>query len=445
MVDNWHIKYICDILQEETERIKNRIPKEKDIIINVPPRSLKSFIVSICWPAWSWIPMPSMQFIGTSYSSDLAIEHNVKCRRLIESDWYTNYWGNKVILTTDQNTKGKFENTHNGFRRATSTGGTLTGTGGNIIFCDDPINPKKAVSEVERKNAIDFFTQTLSTRLNEEKIGLFLIIMQRLHEDDLTGYLLQNEKNNYRYICLPGELENAEVYPKSLEKNYQDGLLFPARFPKDSLQKLKSRLGSFGYAGQILQQPSPEEGGVLKKAYWQYYNVRPKEFEDIFDSWDMTFKDLHTSDYVVGTVWGRIGANCYLLHMTRKRMGFVESIKAVLAHRERFPKLKRSLIEDKANGTAIIELLKKKITGILAYNPGTNSKIERAHRITPQLEAGNVFVPVKQIATFDVESVIDECAKFPNGVHDDIVDSISQALIWADEKKSNTLDSMGWF
>ena len=456
LVDNWHIKYLCGVLQLEVERIVAGIPKTNDLIINVPPRSLKSFITTICLPVWMWLKKDTLKFIGASYSASLSIEHNMKSRRIVESEWFKERWPH-IQLAKDQNTKSEFENSAGGNRRATSTGGAITGSGADIIAIDDPTNPKLARSEVERKNANVFHDETLSTRSNDPAVGLFIIIMQRLHEDDLTGHVLKKElietedgefieadtADEYQHICIPGELTK-DVKPKSLEKYYVDGLMFPKRFTKAYLKKLKKRLGSFGYAGQILQSPSPDAGGIFKKDYWSRYHRLPQKFERIISSWDCTFKGLATSDFVACTVWGCVGPDRYLLHVFSKKMGFVDTISAMLRINQQF-KVEKCVIEDKANGSAIIEVLKKRVQGIIPFEPGSRSKEERAYSVEPQLEAGNVYLPINAIATFDVDAFIDECAKFPNGEHDDIPDSVTMGLIYLRKHGANRLRAMGLF
>jgi hypothetical protein len=279
--DNWHIKVLCERLEREVRRIVARQPRERHLIINIPPRSLKSIITTICLPAWAWVISPRLKFIGSSYSDTLSIEHNVLTRRLVESDWFKFYWGDTVKLAPDQNTKSKFENTEQGFRSCTSTGGTITGTGGDIIIIDDPINPKKAASEVERKNANDFFDQTLSTRLNEPELGVFIVIMQRLHEEDLTGHLLKKNPDYYEHLCIPAEVSQKtikDIKPPELLEYYKEGLFFQARFTRQVLENYKSSLGSFGYANQFGQKPADEAGGTIKKAWFK--KISFKEFQE---------------------------------------------------------------------------------------------------------------------------------------------------------------------
>jgi predicted phage terminase large subunit-like protein len=427
-VDNWHIKYLCDELQKEVERIIENKPKEKNIIINIPPRSLKSFITTISLPAWSWIKKPSLKIISTSYSADLSIEHNVVCRRIIESEWYQENWGSKVKLAGDQNAKSKFENTNDGTRYATSVGGTITGGGGNIIILDDPQNPKQAHSDVERQHAIDYYEKTLFSRLDRPKIDIFIIVMQRLHGKDLTGHLLSKNKENYRHICIPAEVTK-DLKPIELKEKYIDGLFFSRRFTIPYLKSYKETSGSFEYSGQMLQSPYPEEGGIIKISWIQRYNVVPVDFDFLLDSWDLSVKDKETSDYACGVVWGIKGALKYVLHVDKQKIGFADSMRAIMSIRQRFPQISKTIIEDKANGSPVIEVLKNKISGVIPYCPSIN-KISRLRLCEPDFEAGQVLLPTNDIATFDVEDYINSLTRFPNLEYDDDVDATTTGLIY---------------
>lgn len=437
MIDNWHVKYLCDLLQNEVIRISKGINKQHDIIINISPRSLKSFITTICLPAWAWIIKPSLKFIGSSYSADLSVDHNIATRRIVESFWYKSKWGELVVLSPDQNTKSKFENTATGSRRATSTGGAITGSGANIIIVDDPINPEKARSELERDTANRYFDQTLTSRLNTPMVDMFVIIMQRLHENDLTGYLLRERPGSFKHICIPAEI-HSNIYPEEIKTYYQDGLFFPHRFSHTVLKNSRNALGSFGYAGQMLQAPTPEEGGIFKKAWAHYYNRADIQYDYLIDAWDCTFKDTVSSDYVGCTVWGIKGANRYLIYALHERMGFVKTIEKIQEIRKRF-RTRKTIVEDKANGSAVIDMLNSKIGGLIAFNPGSKSKIERAYAVTPLWEAGNVLLPVKDLALFDLEDYLDELWKFPNAFHDDLVDSTTMALLYLNARKQTSL------
>lgn len=424
--DNWHIKYLCDLLQAEAERIAAGQPKQKDIIINIPPRSLKSSIFSIMLNAWVWTRFPQMKFITGSYNGNLANEFAVKTRRLIESEWYQERFGNVFHMAADQNMKSLFENNKTGLRKSVGAGGGVTGSGGDFIILDDPQDPLMAHSEVERKNCIDWYDQVIYSRLNDQNVGVRIIVMQRLHEDDLCGYLLYKASDKYNYICLPGE-DSFPINPPDLKHYYIDGLFFSKRFSKSILTGYKETLFS-NYAGQIGQQPSPLEGDIIKTDKFRYYDTLPcemHEWDEIIDSWDLTFKGKATSDWVVGTTWARKGSNKYMLGLIRGKFDIMQTLAAIRSNRLTWPHLRATLIEDKANGPAVISMLGDEISGIIAYNPDRD-KVSRAYAVSPQIEAGNVWLP--KGASW-LNDFLNECKLFPRGKHDDQVDSFTCALI----------------
>ena len=231
---NFHHKYLCDILQAEAERIKEGKKKDKDIIINIPFRSTKSLLVTVMFPAWCWAVYPKMRFITASYSAEISIEHATRSRDIIQSEWYQSHWGDTYQIKKDQNLKARYENTFLGVRRATSVGGSVTGQGGDIILVDDPTSPKNAASETERDNANEWYKSTLYSRLNNPMTGVRIIIMQRVHEDDLSGYLLYNSPDKHKHICIPAEISD-DLKPKHLEEYYEDGLFWKERFGQEVL------------------------------------------------------------------------------------------------------------------------------------------------------------------------------------------------------------------
>ena len=199
---NWHHKYLCDTLQKECERIIEGKNKTKDIIVNVPFRSTKSLLVTVMFPVWCWIKDPRLRFITASYSASLSIEHATRSRDIIFSEWFKERWGEVFVIKKDQNLKERYENTHLGVRRATSVGGTVTGQGGDFLIVDDPVSPQNAASNTERENANEWYRTTFYSRLNNPKTGVRIIIMQRIHENDLSGFLLDRETRlNYNNWC----------------------------------------------------------------------------------------------------------------------------------------------------------------------------------------------------------------------------------------------------
>jgi len=441
LLSNWHQELIAEYM---TACYLRQIKK---LIINIPPRYTKSNLVTVAFPTWVWTQKPDERFLFTSYSASLSTKHSVDRRTIIESAWYQEGWGRKFKMASDQNVKTEFQNDKRGHMVATSMGGTATGKGGNILIVDDPHNPKRAESQLLRESAIQDFDQSFTTRLDDKVNGVIIIVMQRLHEGDLTGHLLS--KGGYTHLCLPAEAPQRTVvtFPVSGKEIVREegAVLHPEREDKAALDKgPRLDLGSYGYANQYQQESSPREGGIFKRSYWKRYDklftkkvkqegqdqeVEVLDYDEIVGFWDMSFKDLTTSDFVCGQTWGRKGANCYLLHQVKKQMGFSESLKAVRAMRDRYPEMRRTVIEDKANGPAIIESAKNEISGLIAFNP-EGSKEERAAASEPMLEAGNVFLPEKSVATFDVEGYIENFAKFPKVVHDDDIDATTMALLY---------------
>ncbi len=421
-IHNWHI----DLITEHLEAVTSG--QLKRLIVNIPPRYMKSLCVSVMWPVWSWIRNPELRWIFASYSQSLSTKHSVDRRQLIQSNWFQDNWSKNFSLAEDQNQKTEFLNSKRGHMVSTSVGGTVTGKGADIIVVDDPHNPVEASSDVLRTKALEFFDQTLTTRLDNKKNGAIVVVMQRLHEEDLTGHLL--EQKDWTHLCLPVLAEKKTIYSfpisnKTKQLN-QNEPLFIERENYDELQKQKRALGSIAFAAQYQQQPSPAEGAIVKKEWFRFYDVTPDKFDEIIQSWDMSFKDSENSDYVVGQVWGRIGANKYLLDQVRKKMSFTDTVKAFKDLTIKWPKAYRKLVEDKANGTAIISILKNQISGIVPINP-TESKLARLSAISPQIEAGNVFLPNTKFKPW-INDFLDEVLRFPKGKHDDQVDCMSQAL-----------------
>ncbi|MBO9597130.1 MAG: phage terminase large subunit [Cohnella sp.] len=419
---NWHIDAISEHLEAVEQGQITRL------LINMPPRYMKSIAVTVAWPTRHWAKRPESRFISLSYSQMLSMKHNIDRRNIIQSPWYQNNWGDRFALMDDQNTKTKFQNDKMGFMFATSIGGTLTGEGGDFIIVDDPHNPKMAESEAERTAAVEFFKTTLPTRLNDKKKGAIIVVMQRLHEQDISGFVL--EQGGYTHLCLPGEAPQRTMihFPISGREHIREAgePLWPEREGKAELEAMKKAMGSYGYSGQYDQRPSPGEGGMLKRQWWQYYTFDPtkKQFDEMLQSWDCTFKDSDGSDYVVGQVWGRIGANKYLLDQVRARMDINDTMQAITQLTAKWPRAKLKLVEDKANGPAVIQMLRNKIGGLVPVNP-EGGKMARVSAVSPEIEAGNVFLP--ESAAW-VQDFVEECSSFPKGAHDDQVDAMSQAI-----------------
>ena len=379
-------------------------------------------LTAVFWPAWVWIDHPEARWLFSSYREPLATRDSVKCRRLIESDWYQQRWGDRYQLSGDQNQKNRFENTSTGYRVVVPMSAG-TGERGDYVVVDDPHSVDQAASDTERHAAVEWWNGSMATRLNDLSSGHKVVIMQRLHESDLTGDLLA--KGGYDLLCLPAEFEPERRCATSIgwSDPRQEGgeLLWPDKVSRADLDDLKTTLGSYRYAAQYQQRPAPAEGGVFKRSWWRYWRpahrelppvqVRmadgtvesiaavslPERFDEMVQSWDLAFKDLETSDYVVGQVWAARGADRFLLDQRRARMDMPRTVEAIRGMSEQWPRAAAKLVEDRANGPAVIATLKHDIAGLIAVNALTQAlnRLQGASRaIYPVLESEIVIDPI---------------------------------------------------
>jgi predicted phage terminase large subunit-like protein len=438
---SWHIDLLCEYLEAVTAGEITRL------VINVPPRYMKSLLATVLWPCWEWQSRPSLRSIFSSYAESLASHHSLCRRRLIRSRQYQRF-APEIHLTRDQSEKLEFHNTLGGIMVATSTGGSITGKGGNRLIIDDPHNPTQAESDAQRQQAIDFFRFTLSTRLDDPKHDAIVVMMQRLHTRDLTAICLEQ---GFEHVCLPALAPHHTtiVFPRSGREVIRelDSPLWPERQDVVELERQRRTLGSYGFAGQYQQQPVPREGGMFKQEWWRYCDQLPAGFDDITQSWDLSFKGGEGNDYVVGLVLGRIGALVYVLDRFKKKASFTETCQAIKQMAEKYPATRAVLVEDAANGPAVINMLQREIRGILAVTP-EGGKWSRAAAVQPQVESGQVFLPKPRFADgqlrFEyawVEDFIEQCSLFPKGDHDDDVDALTQAMVYLQNRPASTLSA----
>jgi predicted phage terminase large subunit-like protein len=424
-VQGWHIDAIADHLTAVTTgQIRN-------LLINVPPRHSKSTIVSVMWPAWEWITHPERRWLFASYAESLAVRDNVRCRRLIGSAWYQANWGDRFQLTGDQNTKGRFENDRGGHRVALGAGGSATGEGGDRLIVDDAHNIATVESPEVRRGVLDWFDVVWSTRRNDPKTTARVIIMQRSHCDDLAGHVL--EQGGWEHLCIPAEYEGDRRTTSigwSDPRQAEGELLWPARFGPTEIADVKRQLGSFAYAGQYQQRPVPAGGGVWKRDWFRFYRRAdlPPKFDMVVASWDCAFRDVKTSDFVAGQLWGRKAADFYLLDQVHGRFDFPATLQKVrdLNARARWP-VNATLVEAAANGVAVIQTLQREIPGLIPISP-QGGKESRAAAIAPMIEAGNVLLPMSEEEPWVLDMLL-EFVTFPAAKHDDRVDAASQALL----------------
>ncbi|MEH2393895.1 MAG: phage terminase large subunit [Nostoc sp.] len=436
---NWHIDAMCWHIQEalldwhKHKLDPNYEQRIQNLLLNVPPGSLKSRVLSVCTPAWFWTIDPSWRAIFLSANPRVALRDSVYCRDVIESEWYQKRFSLDWKLRDDNNSKTSFWNTKGGVRSAFGFNSRITGARGDSLIWDDPHDAQEVNSELIRQGVIDRWDSAIRNRVNDLRSSVRIGIMQRLHELDLSGHVLK--QGGWEHLCIPQEFEKAHL-PTALgwiDPRTEPGeLMFPERFSLVVLEQEKKALGSYGFAGQHQQRPAPADGGHFKRSWWQYYKVAPSDFDLIIQSWDCTFKDSKKSDFVVGQVWGKRGGQFYLLDQVRDRMDINATIAAIRALSARYPNSTAKLIEDKANGPAVISMLQREIPGLIAIEP-LGGKLVRAVAIAPFVEAGNVFLPDPSIASW-VGDYVGEFSTFPNGSNDDQVDSTSQAINWLASK-----------
>ena len=436
LVWSWHLDLICEYLTLIRDgNFKTICPDCEGIIFNVPPRTMKSLLISVFFPVWVWTTDPSRRFMFVSYSEKLSTQHSIFRRSVIESPWYQKEWGSVFTLSRDQNVKSHYGNSERGAMFSTGMQATATGMGGDILIFDDPLNPEQAISQVEREAVNLRFDTTFRSRINDPATGVKIIIMQRLHELDLTGHVLARESSRWKHVSLPAVAEKDQQwkFPESKEVvNQKAGqLLWPARLPQSFLDSQRIGMGSWAFNGQYLQTPAPLDGGIIKRQWVRFYRQLPEKFEFMVQSWDCTFSGGQENDFVAGQVWARSGGKYFMLpYRTYDRLDFGPTMAAIKACHAKFPQAHAVLIEDKANGPAIISELQKEIAGVVAVNP-EGGKLARAQATAPLWESGSIELPDPQVfgCTW-IEDYLHNICTFPKAAHDDDVDATSQALIY---------------
>lgn len=432
-VSNWHIGAVAEHLEAVANGDIRRL------IINVPPRHMKSLSVSVAFPAWVWAQQkrspltgPGVGFLSTSYAQHLSVRDNVKCRRLIDSPWYQRGWGKRFKLTTDQNTKIRFENDKGGYRIASSVDGTATGDGGDIIIVDDPISAGDALSATIRASTNEWFDNTMSTRLNDPKTGAYIVIMQRLHENDLVGHVLAKEDaSDWTVLCLPARYESDHPRVYAGDPRKVDGeLLWPERMPEAELAKREIALGSYGAASQFQQRPAPREGGMFKRRWFEVVDAAPAGLRDC-RAWDFAgtvAKPGSDPDWTAGVKIGRAADGFYYItdcQRFRDTSAVVERSLLTTARQDGKTCRIRIPQDPGQAGKGQASSFTRLLSGfIVKAVPPTGSKETRAAAFAAQCEAGNVRV-VKGSWN---EAFFDELDVFPFGKHDDQVDAAADAF-----------------
>lgn len=445
LVPGFYIDAICDHLQAVAEGDIWRL------VITLPPGFLKSTLVSVLFPAWKWIGDPSYRFITASHDSDLALRDAVRSRRVIVSDWYQARWGDRFMMTTDQNVKARYENDQTGHRIALGTGSGITGKRADLVLVDDPHDAEDAHRDTALENTVRWWNETVPSRLNDPKYGPKIVIQQRIHVHDLAGTVIAH---GYDHLDLPMEYDpDHAVSATSLgwtDPRTEPGVLLdPVRYGPDEVAEKRRELGSVAYNAQYQQRPVSAEGGMFKRHWWRIWQPRgadlppvsvkqpdgsttmvraieaPAWWDASAQSWDMTFKKTDAGSYVVGLVGATHGANGYILPgRYRDRTDFPGSVNALQTMTAKYPDVAAKLVEEKANGAAVLDTLRSSISGLIPVSVD-GSKEARASSATARVEAGNWYLPHPVIAPW-VDEFIDELSSFPTGHHDDQVDAFSQ-------------------
>lgn len=402
-----HNRKIANLLQR-VER-----GEVKRAMVFMPPRHGKSMLASENFPSWYLGRHPERYIITATYAQELADDFGRKVRNRLNDPLYQAIFP-ECVLRSDSAAARRFNTSAGGSYFAVGAGGPITGRGAHLLLVDDPLkNRAEAESETVRRHLKDWYTSTAYTRLMPG--GAVVIIQTRWHEDDLAGWLLKEHAHEgWEVLSLPALDEH-------------DAPLWPEAYDLQALERIKRAIGSRDWEALYQQRPSPAEGGLLKRGWWKTYREAPKAIaaraDEVITSWDLAFKETKTSDFVVGQVWARIKADRYLLAQVRGRMDFPATVSAIKNLAAAWPEARTHLVEDKANGPAVMSTLGREIPGIIAVEP-SGSKVARVNSVAPYVEAGNVYLPE---GWEGLSEFIEEAAAFPNGVHDDQVDAMSQA------------------
>ena len=456
-VSGWPLEAICEHLQAVCDG------DIRKLIINIPPRCSKSTITSVAFPAWVWAQRfkgptsgPGVQFLHASYAQQLSLRDSVKCRRLVESPWYRSLWGDRFNLVGDQNTKTRFDNDKRGSRLSTSVGSALTGEGGSIIVVDDPNAAQEAFSEATIETTIEWWDSALSTRLNDPKTGAFVVIQQRLSEEDLTGHILEKDVGNWTHLCLPMRYEPDRSFKTSIgweDPRVEAGeLLWPDRFGEDEVKTLERQLGPYASAGQLQQRPEPKGGGVIKREWWQLWDAAtypPMDY--VIASLDTAYTTKTENDFSALSIWGvfsgdivaqaqkaeggtitrsyndRQTPKVMLMYAWQERLELHELILKV-ADSCKMMKVDKLLIENKAAGHSVAQEIRRLYNHesfyVQLYDPKGQDKLARLYSVQHLFAEKMVFAPDKTWS----ETLISQVGTFPKGKHDDLVDTVSMSL-----------------
>jgi predicted phage terminase large subunit-like protein len=473
----WHVDYLAAHLEAITDGVVLEDGSTYGrLLINVPPGTMKSLLMMF-WQAWEWGPrnMPHMRYVCASHSLDLAIRDGLRMRRLITSEWYQERWGDRVQLTGDQNQKTKFENTATGFRQAAAAG-SITGSRGDRVIIDDPHSVDGANSDATRESTVQWFLEAVPTRLNNPDSSAIIVVMQRLHEADVSGTILE-KRLGYDHAMLPMKYDPVRARPTMLgieDPRQSDGeLLFPARFPEEVVERDSRVMGPYATAGQFQQEPAPRGGGVIKAQWWETWMEEAfPPFDFILASLDTAYTAKQENDFSACTIWGvfsgdistmradafvnargsrknnaeeaaRFDEGVRIRDMLEYNPESVPRVMLIAAWQEKLElsdlvakvaascrkwKVDRLLVEGKASGLSVAQEIRRlhgnEDWAVQIIDPKSLDKLARVYSIQHLFSEGIIYAPDRSWA----DKVIQQCEVFPKGKNDDLVDTVSQAL-----------------
>jgi len=448
---NWHIEYLCEELEKVAFQVGENKEKLHDLVINIPPGTTKTITVSIMFPVWCWTRWFGMRFITCSYSATLALESAQKSRDIIRSDKFkvlypelsikedSDIKSNYRIVKQERRFAGQKARTqYGGNRYSTSVGGTLTGFHGHIIIVDDPLNPQQAASTIELEKANYWVDQTLSTRKTDKKVTPTILVMQRLHQSDVSGYLLEKKNKKIRHVCLPGEIREYKEFlkPAKLAKYYKNSLLDPVRLDWGVLKELKTDLGQYGYAGQIGQNPTPPGGGMFKVSNFMIIDSLPPDIPVVMmvRYWDKA-GTTGAGAYTAGVKMVRLRNGKFVVMDVQRGQWAAENRERIIRNTaEMDGQICFIGIEQEpgSGGKDSVEASIRNLSGfsVKADRP-TGDKAFRADPYSVQVNYGNVML----LRGDWNKDFIDEHRFFPFGTYKDQVDASSGAFIKLTEKK----------
>jgi predicted phage terminase large subunit-like protein len=431
-LDNWHLNAITYRFSLVMDGICKRL------IVNLPPRSLKSLLGSVALPAYMLGKDPTNRIVCISFSQDLAVKHASDCKRLIESAFFQHLFPQVRLAKSTEN---ELATEQGGFRLATSVGGTITGRGGNLIIIDDPLNANDAYSPVRRPAVNEWFSSTLISRLDHPNTDAVIVIMQRLHEDDLVGSI--REKGDWDSLVLPAIAPNDETIPLSFFKTYhrkKGEVLHEEHASRATLDARRREIGTVNFAAQYDQTPWPETGNMLKR-YWlkSFDSFQARQDGDlVVQSWDTALKATDSSDYSVCLTFRIRNKNeYYLIDVFRKRLEFPELLKQVVSRACKF-QANNILIEEHASGVSLVQMARHSgVQGVIPIKHNSDKRT-RMMGATPKIESGSLYLP--QSAPW-FEDFLKEYLAFPSGRHDDQIDALSQFLNWRVNQEDNFFEA----